>query len=450
MSSTTQVRRDISRFQPGWMVRSLQTSYTEFHGPAPSKLPAIGMIGVFAYPLYYLVWSDVFPQPYENLQLRLAGAALCVPIALRSRWPNRLAPFYLRYCYVSLMLAGPAFFTYMLLMNQVNSVWLMSTTAILLFTMLLYDFANAIVVTAIGSVLAVVAFWLQGGSGETLLKYLLLFPVFAFVLAAVAFLSHSQSLISQDRLLAARAFAGSVAHEMRTPLLGIRFDVESLDASLQSLNGTDQHAPGSFALDPGACQAARSAVGRIRDQVSAANLVIDMLLLNLRQGGYRGENLELCRIAGTLNLALEKYPFHAGERDLVTLRIVSNFAYQGVEVLMIHVIYNLIKNGLRAVAGIGDGRIIIEADVYRDKHRLMVSDSGRGIDPLVLPFIFIPFVTGNQDMGGSGVGLSFCRGVVEGFGGTISCSSDADATTRFTILLPKPDQAGAGAIAEPA
>ena len=450
MSSTTHMRREVSRFSPSRMLRTLQTSYTEFHGPAPSKLPAIGMMGVFANPFYYFVWFSLFPQPYESLPLRLAGAALCLPIALRSRWPNWLAPFYLRYCYMSLMLAGPAFFTFMLLMNHVNSVWLMSTTAILLFTMLLYDFANAIVVTAIGSVIAVVAFWLHGGSAETLFNYLLLFPVFAFVLAAVAFLSHSQSLISQDRLLAARAFAGSVAHEMRTPLLGIRFDVESLDASLQRLNANDQYAPESSAMDPGARQAAQAAVGRIRDQVSAANLVIDMLLLNLRQGGYRGENLELCRIADTLNVALEKYPFHAGERDLVTLRIANNFAYQGVEVLMIHVIYNLIKNGLRAVAGIAEGRIVIEADVYRDKNRVTVSDTGRGIDPLVLPFIFIPFVTGNQDMGGSGVGLSFCRGVVEGFGGTISCSSDAAAATRFTILLPRPDPAGPETLDRPA
>lgn len=450
MSSTTHMRREISRFQPGRMIRSLQTSYTEFHGPAPSKLPAIGMIGVFAYPLYYFVWSSLFPQPYESLLLRLAGAGLCIPIALRSRWPNWLAPYYLRYCYVSLMLAGPAFFTFMLLMNHVNSVWLMSTTAILLFTMLLYDFANAIVVTAIGSVLAVFAFWLRGGSGESLFNYLLLFPVFAFILAAVAFLSHSQSLISQDRLLAARAFAGSVAHEMRTPLLGIRLDVESLDASLKHLDACDQRAPSTFAMDPGAYLAARSAIGRIRDQVSAANLVIDMLLLNLRQDGYRGENLELCQIADTLNLALEKYPFHAGERELVTLRIASSFTYQGVEVLMIHVIYNLIKNGLRAIAGVGDGRLVIAADVYRDKNRVTVSDTGRGIDPLVLPFIFIPFVTGNQDMGGSGVGLSFCRGVVEGFGGSISCSSDAEVATRFTILLPRPYPAGADAVDTPA
>jgi len=444
MSFLTQVKTEVIRFSPRRLIRRLQKSYIEFHGPAPSKLPVVGFIGAVAHPFYYFVWSTIVPQPYENLRLRLFAAALCLPIGLRAYWPSRLLRHYLLYCYVSIMLVGQAFFTFMLLQNNVNSVWLMSTTAILLFTMLLYDLANAIVVTATGSTLACIAYWLQGGDSTSLTHFLLVLPVFAFILSAVAFLSHSQSLISQDRLLAARAFAGSVAHEMRTPLLGIRFDAEILEASLKRMTATDRPAAADpddaadeLEADRKAKAAAGLAVGRIRDQVNAANLVIDTLLLNLRQNGYRGESLQACRIADAINHAMLNYPFRSGERELVTVRIKSDFQYQGVQVLMVHVLYNLLKNGLRAIAGRSDGRITIEADADKNGNRITVTDTGRGIDPLVRPFIFIPFVTGNQDMNGTGVGLFFCRGVVEGFGGTISCSSKVDAFTRFTIQFPQ-------------
>jgi two-component system CAI-1 autoinducer sensor kinase/phosphatase CqsS len=428
-------------------LRSLQNSYLEFHGPTPYKLPTIGILGAVTFPLYYYVWSQLFPQPYENLTLRLTGGALCLVIGLRKWWPSRLAKLYLAYCYVALMIAGPAFFTYMLLKNDVNSVWLMSTTAIILFTMLLYDLANAVIVTALGSVLGVLAFLVDVGSTQTLLAYLLLFPVFAFILAAVAFLSHSQSRISKGKLLATRAFAGSVAHEVRTPLLGIRFDAEVLETAVNRLMNSDRWALAhgfDSALGETRSRHAASAVKRILDHVTAANLVIDMLLMNLRQDRIDASVQETVPISRTVNRAMDKYPFQVGERELVDIRIREDFSYRGVEILMIHVLYNLLKNGLRAVIGQDGGRISIEADTQAGINRLTVSDSGRGIDPAMLPFIFVPFVTGNQDLGGTGVGLSFCRRVIEAFGGRISCGSGPAGGTRFTILLPRPEEAERG------
>ena len=40
------------------------------------NLVAVSVCGAFGMPLYYFVWHNLFPQPYENLTLRLIGGAM--------------------------------------------------------------------------------------------------------------------------------------------------------------------------------------------------------------------------------------------------------------------------------------------------------------------------------------------------------------------------------------
>ena len=64
-----------------------------------------------------------------------------------------------------------------------------------------------------------------------------------------------------------------------------------------------------------------------------------------------------------------------------------------------------------------------------------VEDSGRGIDPQVLPRIFEPFFT-TKGQKGTGLGLSVAYGIVESHGGWIECRSTVGEGTRFRIHLP--------------
>jgi two-component system sensor histidine kinase BaeS len=69
--------------------------------------------------------------------------------------------------------------------------------------------------------------------------------------------------------------------------------------------------------------------------------------------------------------------------------------------------------------------------------RIRVSDTGRGIDPDVLPDVFERFVKG-ADSRGSGLGLAIARSLVEAHGGTIRAESTPGAGTTMTIELPPP------------
>jgi PAS domain S-box-containing protein len=68
--------------------------------------------------------------------------------------------------------------------------------------------------------------------------------------------------------------------------------------------------------------------------------------------------------------------------------------------------------------------------------QLIVSDTGTGIDPKVLPLIFDPFFTTKPQGEGSGLGLSTVYGIIKQSGGQIDVQSEIDRGTTFTITLP--------------
>lgn len=85
--------------------------------------------------------------------------------------------------------------------------------------------------------------------------------------------------------------------------------------------------------------------------------------------------------------------------------------------LMEQVLINLVKNAMDAVAHDGTGIITIDVGVKINRVIIVITDNGTGIDPEVLPRIFVPFFTTKPQ--GSGIGLSLSRQIMKLHGGTI-------------------------------
>lgn len=67
---------------------------------------------------------------------------------------------------------------------------------------------------------------------------------------------------------------------------------------------------------------------------------------------------------------------------------------------------------------------------------LSVKDSGRGIDPVILPRIFDPFYTTKERGEGTGLGLAITHSIVTSHGGNITIQSEADKGTTIKMLFP--------------
>lgn len=99
------------------------------------------------------------------------------------------------------------------------------------------------------------------------------------------------------------------------------------------------------------------------------------------------------------------------------------------------VLMNLILNARHAMLERG-GQLRITATENMDGTVIEIADTGGGIEPAKLQEIFTPFYT-NGKKNGNGLGLSFCRKVIEAHGGYIQADSKIDQGTTFKIMLPK-------------
>lgn len=98
------------------------------------------------------------------------------------------------------------------------------------------------------------------------------------------------------------------------------------------------------------------------------------------------------------------------------------------------VLMNLVLNARQAMQEKG-GMFSVTAHKESEFTRIEISDTGCGVAPDKLHQIFTPFYT-NGKKNGNGLGLAFCRKVIESHGGCISVDSQVDKGTRFKILLP--------------
>jgi signal transduction histidine kinase/ActR/RegA family two-component response regulator len=103
------------------------------------------------------------------------------------------------------------------------------------------------------------------------------------------------------------------------------------------------------------------------------------------------------------------------------------------------VVWNLLSNAIKFTPG--GGRVQLRLRRLASQVEIAVSDTGAGIDPQFLPYVFDRFRQGDagttRQHGGLGLGLAIVRHLVELHGGTVRVeSAGADQGTTFRVLLP--------------
>jgi PAS domain S-box-containing protein len=110
---------------------------------------------------------------------------------------------------------------------------------------------------------------------------------------------------------------------------------------------------------------------------------------------------------------------------------------RGDRVQLQQVILNLVLNGIEAMTGLPDGARelrIASGDAEPDRVRVVVADTGPGLDRLDPERLFEPFFTTKP--GGLGMGLSICRSIIESHGGRLWASANAPRGAVFQFVVP--------------
>jgi signal transduction histidine kinase len=135
------------------------------------------------------------------------------------------------------------------------------------------------------------------------------------------------------------------------------------------------------------------------------------------------------------------------EREMNKYRVVVEKSFQPIPPAMVNgnqiqqVLLNLLINARQAMPNGGRLWIKLLYDTQNDMIDMVVRDSGSGIPADKLPRIFEAFYTTKSGpdasgKGGTGLGLSMCREIVESHRGRIRVDSTVGKGTAFTLKLP--------------
>jgi len=124
----------------------------------------------------------------------------------------------------------------------------------------------------------------------------------------------------------------------------------------------------------------------------------------------------------------------------VKIEIPKGLQIRCVPVQLQQVIMNLVLNARDAML-LGGGTLTITAERSDRATCICVTDTGRGIRPEDLNKVFEPFYSTKEQSsqiaaGVCGLGLAFCRKIVEAHNGSISATSQPEGETTFRINLP--------------
>ncbi|WP_064576815.1 sensor histidine kinase [Cupriavidus gilardii] len=253
------------------------------------------------------------------------------------------------------------------------------------------------------------------------------------------------SIVRYD-LMHPYSLAATVAHEVRTPLATIRMQTQELAVAwptvLDGYRRAVQHGLIEDSLRPGQLERLPTLLRAIRSEVDGTQAVIEMALASITLERLDRGSFVPHGVAHCVESALERYPFRPGERERVSVQsIPAGWRFRGSDTLLVYVLFNLLKNALQAMRAHqrearDGGRIEISACESGGFYQLRVCDTGPGIPADVLPRIFDPFFSTKPHGSGAGMGLAFCRRVMEAFGGRIDCASAPGRHTVFTLHLP--------------
>jgi C4-dicarboxylate-specific signal transduction histidine kinase len=216
--------------------------------------------------------------------------------------------------------------------------------------------------------------------------------------------------------------AASIAHEVTQPLSAI---TTAGEAGLRWLKRDDPNVhEGCSAIEAMVSSARRAAnvIARIRALARKSSPAFAPCQIN----DLIVESIEL------LGLEIDKY------NAVVELELTpANVTVNGDRIQLQQVLINLAVNGLQAMSSVNDRPRTLHIKTVPcgdDQVIVLVEDSGVGVAPDVISELFASFQTTKAD--GMGIGLSICRSIIEGHGGSITCASSSASGTQMRVELP--------------
>ncbi len=226
-----------------------------------------------------------------------------------------------------------------------------------------------------------------------------------------------KELLVRERLSEAGRVSASLAHEIRNPLAAISGSVQVLKKEL--VLSPEQNELMGIVLKES------TRVSHSLDQFLDFALPAKQVFSPINLGDLLDETVKILQAGGR---AQRK---GRASREFPEFRIVPYFGNAGQ---FKQVFWNLVKNAVKAMPE--GGRLTLDFPESRRKEvRVVVADTGRGMNDEEKEHLFEPFYSGFEN--GRGLGMSIVRKIVDDYDGRIDVRSEPGQGTEIAITLPQ-------------
>lgn len=242
----------------------------------------------------------------------------------------------------------------------------------------------------------------------------------------------------ESRAVAMRETLGFLAHELNTPLATVLGYMEALK---------ERHRDAVPGSPPGMAQIAEKRPGDTLAMIAAAErralyaLSLVATFVQSARDAYPGAAPAPLRASRLVGALLDEYPFEGDERAWVSCDLATDFFLPGQRDLLYLVLCTVTKNALLALRNRAEPRLHIALEPGVDtpdgtkQKAIRFTDNGPGIAPEILARLTLEPITTRAAQGGSGMGLLFCRRVVQSMGGLIEVNSVPHHGASVTLLF---------------
>lgn len=418
------------------LVSDLARSFGQHHAGSPGLLWGLGLVGVIAFPLMYLLrFTGKLPPLYNDLPWRLVAVALCALLVARRFWPVPLQRFFLPFGYFTIFYSLAFLLPFTMLHNQAAAPSVVNMVVSALLIILLTDWRNSVALMLAGYACALLAYIVTHPAPSLPFSFLVWWvPLSAVLVAGGSISKYVEKRAELERMRRLYSgMAGSVAHEMRTPLAQVEHALEAIESSMRRAG-----AAGGRPLTREELRELAATAAQGRHAVRRGLQGITVTLQQLSERAFDTTQFVPLSAAASVRKAVDEYAYEGDwQRAQVHVQVREDFTFRGDETTFVLIVFNLLKNALYYLPLHPDATITLVVG-GAPEHRILVRDTGPGIAPELMPRLFEEFQSEGKSEG-TGLGLAFCRRAMHAFGGDIRCESEPGKFTEFTLAFPPTD-----------
>lgn len=223
-----------------------------------------------------------------------------------------------------------------------------------------------------------------------------------------------RKLIETEKMASLGVLSAGITHEINNPLNFIKGGIQVLELDLKEGKPIDEIEPSLHVINDG---------------VERATTIVKSLSHFSRESRDMHESCDVHAIIDNCLLMLESKTRH--KIKVIKEFGIEHFKLIGNEGRLHQAFLNILANAEQAILNSGEIKISTELD--REIRKIIITDTGIGIEPEILDKINDPFFTTKPPGQGTGLGLSIAYNIVREHNGVIEVISQPGKGTTFTL-----------------